>query len=220
MLDEIFRQKKPVPEKLLAYGFQSKDGQYEYAACVMENAFLLQIVIDATGTVDTTLTDRESGAEYVLYKTSAPGAYIGAVRMAAAAELQEIADQCFEPSVFRAPQTLRVLDFVSKTYGDAPEFLWEKFADNVVWCRKDTKKWYGVIAALPKSKLGFDTQQRVEILDLHITPERMHEMMQREHFYPGWHMNKKSWYTIILDESVSDAELFECIRISYERAVR
>lgn len=140
MLDEIFRQKKPVPEKLLAYGFQSKDGQYEYAACVMENAFLLQIVIDATGTVDTTLTDRESGAEYVLYKTSAPGAYIGAVRMAAAAELQEIADQYFKPSVFSAPQTLRVLDFMSKTYGDAPEFLWEKFADNAVWCRKDTKK--------------------------------------------------------------------------------
>ncbi|MCD7888742.1 MAG: MmcQ/YjbR family DNA-binding protein [Oscillospiraceae bacterium] len=48
----------------------------------------------------------------------------------------------------------------------------------------------------------------------------MAELLQRGNYYPGWHMNKKSWYTVILDESVRDEELFERIRSSYELAAK
>ncbi|MGN1104647.1 MAG: MmcQ/YjbR family DNA-binding protein, partial [Candidatus Coproplasma sp.] len=39
-----------------------------------------------------------------------------------------------------------------------------------------------------------------------------------ENYYPGWHMNKKSWYTLVLDGSVSDDEITERIKESYALA--
>jgi len=40
----------------------------------------------------------------------------------------------------------------------------------------------------------------------------------RKNYYPGWHMNKKSWYTIVLNGSVPNDELRERITESYELA--
>ena len=34
--------------------------------------------------------------------------------------------------------------------------------------------------------------------------------------FPGYHMNKKNWITIILDDSLKDEEVFELIKESYE----
>ncbi len=186
----------------------------------MGNEFILCIIISADGGVDTVLTEKESNEEYVLYKTNAFGTYVGEVRSAVTDILRDISLKCCQPAVFKEAQSLRVIEFVSDTYGDELEFLWEKLSDNAVWRRKDTKKWYGIIATVAKSRLGADSDDRAEIMDLRIEPEHMDALMKRENYYPGWHMNKKSWYTVILDGSVGDEELFERIRSSYRLAVK
>ncbi|MCD7723354.1 MAG: MmcQ/YjbR family DNA-binding protein [Clostridiales bacterium] len=220
MFEDIFRRKKAIPSKLLEYGFEQKDGKYQYRTNIINGEFSLLIVIDADDNVDTFLTEKETGDEYVLYKTNAAGTYVGEVRTAITDILQDISLKCYQPSVFKAAQTLRMIDYVSDTYGDELEFLWTKFPDNAVWRRKDTMKWYGAILTVQRSKLGLDSNETVEIIDLRIAPEQMTELLKRENYYPGWHMNKKSWYTVILDESVSDEELVARIQDSYELAVK
>lgn len=49
-------------------------------------------------------------------------------------------------------------------------------------------------------------------------PKEAEEILSRANYYPGWHMNKKSWYTLILDGSISDGELKERLRESYRLA--
>lgn len=39
-------------------------------------------------------------------------------------------------------------------------------------------------------------------------------------YFPGWHMNKRNWYTIILDGSVSIEEIYCRIDKSYQLATR
>ena len=46
----------------------------------------------------------------------------------------------------------------------------------------------------------------------------MKEIQQNEHYYPGWHMNKKSWYTIILDDGIPDDEICRQLDESYHLA--
>lgn len=58
----------------------------------------------------------------------------------------------------------------------------------------------------------------VEIIDLRFMPEQMVELVDNERYFPGWHMNKKSWYTIILDGSVSTEEICARIDESYKLA--
>ena len=113
-----------------------------------------------------------------------------------------------------------LIDYVASVYGDELEFLWKKFPDNGVWRRKDTNKWYGAILTIAKNKLGFDSSEIVEIIDLRASPETMNDLLKQTGFYPGWHMNKKNWFTVILDGSVSSEYLYQLIQESYKLAIK
>lgn len=51
-----------------------------------------------------------------------------------------------------------------------------------------------------------------------MNPAEAESILSRKYHYPGWHMNKKRWYTIVLNGSISDENLKEKIRESYELA--
>lgn len=215
MFDDLFLYKKPVPEKLLAYGFSEN---LTYETDILGGDFRLLVRIDPKGDVDTDLTEIETGEPYTLYKTNAAGAFLGEVRGQIEGVLADIAEQCFEPAVFRFPQSDRIIRFVRETYGNELEYLWEKFPDNAIWRRRDNEKWYGLILTVSGRKLGLDTDQRLEVIDLRMDKARREEILALPHHLPAWHMNKNSWYSVVLDGSVPDAELQMRIRESYDLA--
>ncbi len=101
-------------------------------------------------------------------------------------------------------------------FGDDPEFLWEKYDDCAVFRRKDTMKWYAVLMTIPKSKLGFDSDESIEIIDLHISPDELDALVDEERYFRGYHMNKRHWYTIVLDGSIPTEELYARIIRSHD----
>ncbi|MBD5544970.1 MAG: hypothetical protein HDR01_12245 [Lachnospiraceae bacterium] len=218
MFDDLFKRKKLIPDKLPGYGFRMGNGIWLYETDIMNGNFSLIVSITESGRIDTSVIEKENGEEYVLYKTNASGTFVGEVRTAIESVLNDIIVACFETAVFKTEQAQKIIEYVRKTYGDELEFLWEKFPDNAVWRRKDNKKWYGAILSVQKNRLGFASAEFVEIIDLRLQPELMEDLVLREHYYPGWHMNKKRWYTIILDGSIPDEELFQRIGTSYELA--
>jgi predicted DNA-binding protein (MmcQ/YjbR family) len=42
------------------------------------------------------------------------------------------------------------------------------------------------------------------------------ETFRNKGYFPAYHMNKKSWLTVLLDGSVNDDELKDLIHLSYE----
>ena len=218
MFDEIIKGKKPVQEKLLSYGF-TKDGDYfQFLTEIMEGVFTLRIQIDAENTIKTDLIEKETGETYILYKTNATGSYVGEIRTAIEQVICDIAENCFENEIFKTAQVQMAIEFVRELYGDELEFLWKKFPYNAIWRRKDNKKWYGVILTVAGKKLGLKSNRIEEIIDLRMNPAENEKILARQHYYPGWHMNKKSWYTLVLDKSITDEELKERIRESYKLA--
>lgn len=218
MFEEIFKRKKCNIEKLSAYGFIRKDGKGIYETNIIDGAFRLYVFVAENGDVDTNLIEIENGEPYVLYKTNASGTFVGEIRAAVEAVLIDIANACYDPSVFKTNQAQMAIEYVRKKYGDELEFLWTKFPDNAVWRRKDNQKWYGAILTVNGGKIGLNTDKIVEIIDLRMKSENRNDILSREHYYPGWHMNKKSWYTIVLDNCISDEEIKLRITESYELA--
>ncbi len=218
MFEELFMQKRLSSSKLMAYGFTYTDGVYRYTCPILNGEFFLHVTFDRFGNPDTSMTECDTGEEYILYKTAAEGTYIGIVREAIAEVLRGIVDQCFDSSTFRQTQTMQLLAHAAEAFGDEPEFLWADSPDCAILRRKDSSKWYAVIMTVPKSKLGFDTDIPVEILNLHGTPDAVECLLRRADIYSGWHMNKKSWYTVILDGSVDNGELFAFLAESYRLA--
>lgn len=218
MFEDIFKRKKCNKEKMSAYGFIIKDGKWIYETNIIDGTFRLSVFVTENEDVDTDLTEIENGEPYVLYKTNASGTYVGEIRAAVETVLIDIANACYEPSVFRTNQARMAIEYVRKKYGDELEFLWTKFPDNAVWRRKDNHKWYGAILTVNGRKIGLNTDKIVEIIDLRMEAANRDNILSKKYYYPGWHMNKKSWYTLVLDDCISDEEMKLRITESYELA--
>ncbi|MDE5604736.1 MAG: MmcQ/YjbR family DNA-binding protein [Eubacterium sp.] len=152
---------------------------------------------------------------YTLHLASgAVGEFVGTIRAEYENILTDIADKCFEPDVFKTDIAKEIIAYVRNTYGDELEYLWKKFPDNAVVRRSDNKKWYAAILTVSRSKLGFESDEIVEVIDLRMKPEEV-EKIDKVKILPGYHMNKKHWITVVLDGSVSLDEIFTLIDESY-----
>lgn len=218
MFEDIFQRKKCNLERMSAYGFIIKDEKRIYETNIIDGAFKLSVLIAENGNVDTNLIEIENSEPYVLYKTNATGAYVGKVRSAVEAVLIDIANTCYDSSIFKTNQAQMAIEYVRKKYGDEPEFLWTKSPNNAVLRRKDSRKWYAAILTVNGRKIGLNTDKIVEIIDLRMKADDRDNILSKEHYYPGWHMNKKSWYTIVFDDCVADEEIKLRITESYELA--
>lgn len=216
MMEHVFKNRSQNIEKMLFFGFQQMENGYVYRTDLVDGQMKLTVTVNADARVFTEITDNSSGEEYVLHRvTGAAGTFVGRVKSEYEAVLEGIAAKCFDPDVFKSEQAKAVIAYMGDTYGDEPEFLWQKFPDNAVVRRKDNRKWYAAILTVSRRKLGSDSDALVEILDLRIKPEELEHTIDNIKYFPGYHMNKKHWYTICLDGSVSIEEIDRRIDESY-----
>lgn len=221
IIHAIFKNKKVNFPKLLLFGFEVRDSCFVYERVLSESGLKLIVSITMQGEVTTEMIDLSLKEPYILHLVDGTaGSFVGGVKVQYEETLTEIANQCFENDVFKSAQAKEVIDYVKNTYADELEFLWKKFSNNAIWRRKDTEKWYGALLTVSKRKLGIESDELVEIIDLRIQPEELEALIDNKRYFPGYHMNKTHWYTIILDNSVSSEEIFNRIAQSYLLAVK
>ena len=100
-----------------------------------------------------------------------------------------------------------IFQYVKEQYGTEPEYLWKKDPDSAV-LRHKNGKWYAIIMAVEKKTLN--------ILDVKCDPDLVGMIIQTYGFLPGYHMNKRHWITILLDDSVSEAKTLDFLDMSYD----
>lgn len=216
----IFCRRKADFGKLTAYGFMKAGNGFSYSTFLKGSGFELRVFIDSQG-VQTTLIDPDFNEAYTSHLVAnATGSFVIGVRNEYEQILREIADKCFEVDVFKSEQARRLIDYVHGEYGEKLEFLWEKSPDNAILRRSDTGKWYAALLTIPSHKLGVTPDRIVEVIDLRLHPDKMAGLIDKERYFPGWHMNKKSWYTIIMDGSVPFEELCQRVEESRKLAVK
>lgn len=212
----IFKNRKVNVGRLLDFGFTESGGKYTYRTELLEGQFVLKLDISREGNIDTEVRDTETGEEYVLIRLpDACGAFVGTVRKACEEILSVIAERCFEKTAFQSVQANELCAYIKNSYGDEPEFLWKKTPENAVFRRRDNARWYAVVLTVAKCKLGFEEEGETEIIDLKASPTEISALIDGKRYFSGYHMNKKHWYTICLDGTVADEELFRRIDESY-----
>lgn len=217
-MDDFFRFKTPNPQKCKLYGFREEGGALRYDREIVDGQFLLAVEISG-GAATASLTDTMTGEPYTLHLVAdAEGSFVGRVRDEYSAELQEIAQRCFDFEIFRAPQTKRLIAHIGEVYGDAPEYLWEKFPDNAAVRRRDNRKWYAAILTAERKKLGVAGEGKAEILDVRMDPAELDLLCDGKTYLRGYHMNKKHWLTVVLDDTLPDEEVYALLEESYHLA--
>lgn len=102
--------------------------------------------------------------------------------------------------------------FIAAEYAVAPEFLWKGDHITAAFRHANTHKWFGIAMRIPKSKLGFKTDELVDVFNVKLDPDFIQELLadHPRQIFPAYHMNKKYWATILLDDS-TDSELTKAL---------
>jgi len=206
-------------KKLQAYGFEKREQGYLYCRMLKVPSFRLQLEITPENRLKTLITDLDVNEAYMLHLNAATqGEFVGKIRQEYSEIVNEILTSCFTHIIFTATQSLKVIQFIKQQYDIELEYLWPKFPRNAIARRQDNNKWFAALLTVEKSKLGLPGEGIIEVLDLKMRPEDKEQLIDNHFYFPGYHMNKKHWFTLCLDGRVKDDEIFGKIVDSYQLA--
>ena len=218
-INNFIKDKKIDFKKLEEFGFELIDNSYYYHTSLLKNQFKMSVKINLDNSIFTEIIDVETNEAYVLHLLEMKrSGYSEKVYKAYSEILAKIQKECFEDEIFKANYTKEIVAYIKNKYGDKLEFLWEKSPKNAVVRRKSSKKWYAVILTVSKRKLNLDSDEIIEVINLHNTAKEIEKLIDKKKYFPAYHMNKKYWCTICLDGTVELEEIYKLIDISYELA--
>ena len=109
--------------------------------------------------------------------------------------------------------------YICSVFGCRAEHLWEKYPHFAVYRQQDSGKWFAVIMNIAKAKLGLPDEGRMDIVNLKCDPLLLGSLIDGKSFFPAYHMNKKNWISVVLDENTDNDTLMFLLQSSYN-AVR
>ena len=218
--EELFKKTKVDFEKIIKYGFKKENSSYKYSKNIMNNTFRIDVEINDAGKVKGKVYDLSIEDEYTNFRIEdSVGSFVGQVRAEFKDLLNDIKNNCFIKESFIYEQSNRIANAIKEICGDEPQFEWEKFPGYATFRNKDSKKWYAIIMNIDKSKIDKNSTGEIEIIDIKLDSKEIEDLLKQDGFYPAYHMNKKSWITVILNNTVSDEKLIELIKESYSYTI-
>ena len=213
MEQDIFKKSIFDNNKLIKYGFIKKNNIYTYTTNILNNKFRIEITINKNK-LTSKIYDIEMNDEYLnINVISNQGTFINKIRTSYQEVLIDIKNRCCINNLFLYSQTNRITEYISKTFNIEPEFLFNDESTGVF--RNNKKKWFGIIMHINKNKLTNEDKD-IEVINIKLDPLLIIELIKKEGYYKAYHMNKKYWISITLDDTVNDKEIIKLIKESYD----
>lgn len=212
---DIFKSYVVEFDKLESFGFKKEGKVYFYERLFMDGEFKAVIKIDTQGKISGTVFDIENDEEYLLLRVeNSTGGFAQEVKSAFEDILIEIRDNCYNKNYFAASQSNRITNLIFEKYGDRPDFPWVNDSSGVFRNPKNAK-WYGLIMDIPWNRLVKGKKGEVDAMNLKIRDDKIPELVKTEGIFPAYHMNKKYWISVVLDDTLSDNRIMELIAESH-----
>ena len=210
---EIFKAYQFNSKKAKEYGFVENQGVWTYSLTILQGDFLMIVTVEG-GVLGFQVYDQETGDLYPqVHMESMTGSFVASVRKACLEILYQIRKACFEVQDYICPQTKSIMDQVQEKYGNQLEYLWEKSPDTAVLRHEGNQKWYAVLMKISWDKLEKGREGQVEALNL--KHDQVADLLSKKGIYPAFHMNKRYWISVALDDTLSDEEVLELIERSW-----
>ena len=204
---EIFKAYQFNSKKAKGYGFVENQGVWTFSSTILQGDFLMIVTVE-DGVLTFQVYDQETGDLYPqVHMESMRGTFVGTVREACLEVLYAIRKACFEVQEFLCPQTKRIMAFVQEKYGNQLEYLWEKSPDTAVLRHEDNQKWYAILMRIPWDRLDKEREGLVEAVNL--KHDQVADLLSQNGIYPAFHMNKRYWISLPLDDTLTDEKVLE-----------
>lgn len=217
---KIFERAKIDFDKLKAFGFVKSGNLWTYGKTFMDGDFKAVVQVDASGKVTGNVYETDSDDIYFpLRVESMAVGFAGEVRGEYEKILQDIKEHCCHINYFVSPQANRLSLKIYEKYGDNPVFPWDDFSGGV-FKNPINGKWYAIVMYIDGQKVDSKLTGKVEAMNFKLDPDEVLQLHGEKGFYPAYHMNKKSWITVVLNDTVSDETILTLLEESHEFTLR
>lgn len=212
---ELFKKCVFDYSKLLNYGFKKENNIYYYEKYILDNNYKICIKIENNNVIGK-IYDLIFNDEYLNLNVDSNLSFNNKIKEEYINILKDIKNNCTKESLFVFKQSNEITNYIKRKYKVSPEFLWDKSSGNGVFRNKNNKKWFGIIISVSKDKLDLKYKQEIiEIINLKLDEDMIKELIKMDGFYRAYHMNKKSWISIILDNTLDNEIIYSLIDQSY-----
>ena len=210
---EIFKAYQFNSKKAKEYGFVENQGVWTFSSTILQGDFLMIVTVE-DGDLSFQIYDQETGDLYPqVHMESMRGTFVGSVREACLEVLYDIRKSYFEVQEFLCPQTKRIMTLVQEKFENQLEYLWEKSPDTAVLRHDDNQKWYAVLMKTSWEKLDKAREGHVEVVNL--KHDQVANLLLEKGIYPAFHMNKRYWISLPLDDTLSDEQIVKLFERSW-----
>ena len=108
-----------------------------------------------------------------------------------------------------------LFNYARDHYQAEPEYLWRNLPGYAVLRHPDGKKWFGIVMNVPGTRLGLESAEEVDVLEVKIRPEYIGSLRQKEGILPAYHMNKTHWISVLLAGPLSPKEIYDLLAESH-----
>ncbi len=212
---EIFNRYTINSNSLLKYGFKEDNNKLIYHQKIMDNSFDV-IVEYCDNCIMGRIVELALNEEYTNFRTNMIGEFNQKVKEEFKNILLDIRNKCCEKQNFIYKQSNRINEYIKNSFESLPEFLWNKYPNYAVY-RNKNNKWFSIIMDIQMNKVEkkINNDTIIEIINVKINPNAKDDLLKIKGIYEAYHMNKKYWLSIVLNDTLSDETICELISCSY-----
>lgn len=210
---ESLVQKQFVPATALKFGFKKIGPQtFELRRLLRTPDFEVQIVIEHNE-IKLKVFELPERLEYLPFNLTRGegGSFVNQIRFEVDEVMYQVIEACYQAMDYREA----VFDFVKAEFNTQLETPWEEHPEFYVMKTANRQKWYGLMMRISYKLLDPQQSGMVDVLNLKAPPMQIVDLIDHQIFYPAYHMNKKHWVSVIVDEKINSDQLQELIRQSY-----
>ena len=198
-------------KRAIAYGFSRTEAGLELKKELPEVG-LYAIFVIADKSFEVNVFDVDTDEEYLPFNVADNiTGFVTGIREQVEDLVQEIKEKC----LLNSNMKLRLMEYCERKFGTEPEAPWEDSPDAYTFKTAKRNKWYALFMTIPHKSLGLVAKGTLDVVNIKLPPEKVLELIDRVHFYPAYHMNKKHWITIVLDKEVDEPLVQQLLDESY-----
>ena len=198
-------------KRAIAYGFSRTEAGLELKK-ELPGVGLYAVFVIAGKSFEVNVFDADTDEEYLPFNVldNITG-FVTGIREQVEELVQEIKEKC----LLNSNMKLRLMEYCERKFGTEPEAPWEDSPDAYTFKTAKRNKWYALFMTIPYKSLGLVAKGALDVVNIKLPPEKVLDLIDRVHFYPAYHMNKKHWITIVLDKEVDEPLVQQLLEESY-----
>ena len=106
--------------------------------------------------------------------------------------------------------------YLADTYGSEGEHLFAQYPSFLVFRHNGNRKWFAVIMDIPRKNLKLPGEGEISVVNLKCDTRLIGSFREEPGIFPGWHMNKAHWLSVVLEAGVEADKIKFLVDMSHE----